>query len=69
MLAKTERKTAAGRPRLSLDNIKIDLKETRWEEMHRIKSDSYGKVMGSCEYDNEPAGSIKHSEFRGQVVN
>jgi len=40
LVAKTERKTAAGRPRLSLDNIKIDFKETSWEDADRIKSGS-----------------------------
>jgi hypothetical protein len=40
LVANTEGKTAAGRPRLSLDNIKIDLKETRWEDVDRIKSGS-----------------------------
>jgi hypothetical protein len=39
-VAKTERKTAAVRPRLSLDNIKVDVKETRWEDVDRIKSGS-----------------------------
>lgn len=39
-MTKTEVKIAAGRPRLNLDNIKIDLKETRWEDAHRIKSGS-----------------------------
>ena len=38
LMDKTERKTAAGRPRLSLDNIKVDLKETRWEDVDWIKS-------------------------------
>ena len=36
LLVKTERKTANGRPGLSYDNIKIDLKETRWDGVERI---------------------------------
>jgi hypothetical protein len=37
LVTKTERKTTAGRPRLSLDNIKVDLKEKRWEDVDRTK--------------------------------
>jgi len=40
LVTKTEGKTAAGRPMLSFDNIKIDLTKIRWEDVDRIKSGS-----------------------------
>ena len=46
------------------DNIKINLREVRWErhELDRFGS-RHGQAAGSCECGNEPPGSIKCGEF------
>jgi hypothetical protein len=43
-----------------VDNIKTDLTEKGWGSMEWIDlALDRGPVVGSCEYDNEPSGSIK----------
>jgi hypothetical protein len=59
LVGKPEGKRPLGRPRSRwVDNIKIDLREIGWDGLDRSSS-GQGPVEGSCEYDNEPSGSIK----------
>jgi hypothetical protein len=60
-VGKPEGKTPLGRPRSRwVDNIKMDLKRDRmgWYGLDSPGSE-YEAVEGSCEYGNEPSGSIK----------
>jgi hypothetical protein len=45
------------------DNIKMDLRETEWESVVDSSGSRKRTVAVSCEYGNEPSGSIKYGEF------
>ena len=65
-MEKYEKRRSPERPRLRWeDNIKMNLREVGWEQrLDRSGSGSaQGQVAGSCEYGNEPSGSIKYGEF------
>jgi hypothetical protein len=54
-----EGKRPLGRPRRKwVDNIKMDLREIRWDGVDWIGR-TQGPVEGSCEYGIEPSGSMK----------
>jgi hypothetical protein len=65
LVRKPERKRPLGRPRHRWEeNIKTNLQElgcgsTDWIEL----AQDIGQVVGICECDNEPSGSIKCGEF------
>jgi hypothetical protein len=44
-------------------NIRMGLKEIGWRCGLDSTGAGYGPVAGSCEYGNEPSGSIKGGEF------
>jgi hypothetical protein len=44
------------------DNIRIDLREIRWEGVDWIHL-AQDRGQDPCEYGNEPSGSIKGGEF------
>jgi hypothetical protein len=47
-----------------VDNIKMNLKEIRWNGMGWIHvAQGRGPVEGSCEHGTEPSGSIKYWGF------
>jgi hypothetical protein len=54
-----------GRPRHTWeDNIKMDLQEVGWGGLDWMDLAQHkGQVVGSCEYGDEPSGSIKCGEF------
>jgi hypothetical protein len=57
LVGKPEGKRPLGRPRRRwVDNIKMDLREIKWDGMDWI---DLAQVEGSCGYGNEPSGSIK----------
>jgi hypothetical protein len=59
LVGKPEGKRPLGRPRRRwVENIKMDLREIGWYELHRTGS-GQGPVEGSCEQGNEPSGSLK----------
>jgi hypothetical protein len=59
LVGKPEGKRPLGRPRCRwVDNIKMDLREMGWYGLD-CSGSGYGPVEGSCEYCNEPSGSIK----------
>jgi hypothetical protein len=62
LLGRCEGRTTLGRPRHSWgNNIKINIQEVTWgggAEFDWAGSEQ-GQVVGSCEYGNEPMGSIK----------
>jgi hypothetical protein len=43
----------------------MDLQEVGWEGGHGLdlSGSAYGQVAGTCDYGNEPSGSIKYGEF------
>jgi hypothetical protein len=58
-VGKLQGKGPLGRPgRKREDNIKVNLQEVGCEGMDWIE-----KVAGTCEYGNEPSGSIKCGKF------
>jgi hypothetical protein len=64
LVGNPEGKRPLGRPRRRwLENIKIDLREIRWDGMVWIGLDwsglEYGPVEGCCEHGNKPSGSLK----------
>jgi hypothetical protein len=56
-----EGKRPLGRPRRRcVDNIKMDLREIKWDGMDWIVlAQDRDQVGGSCEHGNEPSGSMK----------
>jgi hypothetical protein len=48
-------------------NFKMDLREVGWWRggVHKldVSGSGYEQVAGSCEYYDEPSGSIKYREF------
>jgi len=50
------------------DNIRINLKEIRWEGVDWMHlAQDRDQAVGPCEHDNEPSGSIKSGEFLDQL--
>ena len=45
------------------DNIKVDLQDCGWGHKLDKPVSGSGQVVGSCECDNKPSGSIKCGEF------
>jgi hypothetical protein len=46
------------------DNIKMDLRDLVLEGVDWVHlAQDIGPVVGSCEHDNEPSGSIKRGNF------
>ena len=65
LVGKPEGKRPLGRPRRRCeDNIKMNLQEVGWGGygLDRVVS-GLGQVAGTCEFGNEPSGSIKCVEF------
>jgi hypothetical protein len=59
LVGKPEGKRPLGRPRRRwVDNIKINIREIRWDGMDRSGSGE-GPVEGSCENGDEPLDSLK----------
>jgi hypothetical protein len=65
LVGKSEGRRPLGRPRRRWeDNIEMDLLEVGWGGHGLNQSGSgQGHVAGSCEYGDEPSGSIKCGEF------
>jgi hypothetical protein len=64
LVVKSDGERPLGRPRHKWkDNIKMDLE--RLDGGHRLdrSGSGWGQVVGSCEYSEEPSGSIKCGEF------
>jgi hypothetical protein len=54
LVGRPEGKRPLERPRhRRIDNIKMDLREIRWDGLDRSGS-GYGRMEGSCEHGNEP---------------
>jgi hypothetical protein len=52
------------RPRIEReDNIKMDLKNTRWEVVSSMILIKAEKVSGCCRHGNEPSGPEKYGVF------
>jgi hypothetical protein len=47
----------------------MDLKEIGWEGVNWIQWLKYEPVVGSCEHDHKPLGSIKRREILGNLNN
>jgi hypothetical protein len=63
LFEKPEGKRALGRPKCRWENnIRKDLRETGWEGVDWMLM-AEGPVADSCEYGNEPLGSITGREF------
>jgi hypothetical protein len=58
-----EGKRPLGRPRRRWENMKKDLRGMGWDGVDWIHLAQKRPVAGSCEYGNEPFGSIKGKEF------
>jgi hypothetical protein len=57
-VGKPERKRPLGRPRRRWeDGIKMDLRETGWEDVERIQLAQDRDRSDSCECGDEPSGS------------
>jgi hypothetical protein len=65
LVGKPGGKRPFGRPRRTWeDNIRMDVGQIRWEGVDSIHlAHGYGPVAGSCEYGNEPSGSIRVGEL------
>ena len=65
LVGKPEGKRPRGRPRRRWeDNIKMDLQEVGCGVYGLDRASSgYEQMAGTCEYGNEPSGSIKCGEF------
>jgi hypothetical protein len=64
LVGKPEGRRPLGRPRRRWeDNIKMDLSEVGWGHGLDQSGSGQGQVAGSCEYGDEPSGSIKCGEF------
>jgi hypothetical protein len=64
LVEKPEGKRPLGRPmRRWEDNIRMDLREIRWEDVDWIHLAQDRTVADSCEHSNEPSGSIKGGNF------
>jgi len=61
LVGKPEGKGPLGRPRHRWDNIEVDLQEVGWRAWTGLIWLMIG--TGSCEWGNEPLGSIKCGEF------
>jgi hypothetical protein len=48
-----------------MDAIKIDLKESWYEDVYWIRVSQNSSVVDPCEHCNEPSGSIKGREHVG----
>jgi hypothetical protein len=61
LVGKPEGRRSVGRPRRRwVNNIKMDLREIEWDGMDWIDvAQDRDQLEGSCEYGNEPLGSIK----------
>jgi hypothetical protein len=60
LVGKPEGRRPLGKPRRRwVDNIKMDLKEIEWDDIDWTDLAQEGPVEDSCEYGNEPSGSIK----------
>jgi len=63
LVGKPEGKSPLGRLRRTWeDNIKMDLKEIRWESVDLMNL-ALGQLAGSCEHSNETSGSILGGDF------
>ena len=63
-VGRSEVKRSLGRPRLRKeDNIKMNLKETGWDEWTGLIWLRKGTGGGSCNCGNEPSGSIICGQF------
>jgi hypothetical protein len=61
---KPEGRRQLGRPRRRLEgNDKMDLREVGWEHGQIRSGSGQEQVAGSCEYGDEPSGSIECGEF------
>jgi hypothetical protein len=64
LVGKPKEKGPPGRSRHRWeDNIKIDIREIRWESGLDSFGSGWGPVAGSCEYVSEPLGSIRGGNF------
>jgi hypothetical protein len=64
VVEKSEGKRSLGRPRRRWeDNIRMDLRETGWEDVDWIHLAQDRDQWEACERGNEPSGSIKGGEF------
>ena len=57
------------RKRRLKDNIKVGLKEVRWEHGLDWSGSEQGQVVSSFECGNEPSGSVKCGEFIDRLGN
>jgi hypothetical protein len=64
LLGKLEGRISLGTTRQRwANNIKMDLREVGWGRGLDRSGSGQGLVVSSCEYGNEPSGSIKCGKF------
>jgi hypothetical protein len=47
----------------------VGLKNKVWGCRLDSNSSEQSPMLGVCEYDNEPSGSMKYGEFLGELIN